>query len=200
MTQTTRAGYIAEGPFRGLPYRQAGVIYADPATQFQTRSERGKGRSAERHYRTMPLRDILALPVQDLCAEDCWLFLWITNPLTPKLMRFFDEWGFAFSGVAFTWVKTNPVGPGWHFGMGYGTRQNTERVYLGRRGSPPRCARNISELVFAPVEKPEGHSKKPPQVAWRIDRFAGDVPKVELFSRGKPRPGWWLWGDELGKH
>src|SRR5262249_7891212 len=40
-----------------------GAIVADPPWTFQTYSERGKGRSAERHYRCMTIEEIKALPV-----------------------------------------------------------------------------------------------------------------------------------------
>lgn len=39
------------------------VIYADPPWQFKTYSNKGKGRSAERHYPTMSKADIQRLPV-----------------------------------------------------------------------------------------------------------------------------------------
>ena len=39
------------------------VIYADPPWTFVTRSPKGKGRSAERHYGCMTIDDIMALPV-----------------------------------------------------------------------------------------------------------------------------------------
>lgn len=195
IAKLTRAGRLAEGPFRGLPYRDAGVIYADPATKFLTRSQKGQDRSPDKHYRTMTDAEILALPVGDLCREDAFLFAWTTNPKTLWIEKLMEHWGFRFSGVAFTWVKTNLKGPGFHIGTGYGTRQNTERCYLGRRGNPERMSRSVRELIFAPVRE---HSRKPPEAMWRIERLAGSVPKVELFSRSK-RPNWWYWGDEAGK-
>lgn len=51
------------------------VILADPPWAFRAWSDKGKGRSAEQHYPTMRLEDIKALPVADLAAGDCVLFL-----------------------------------------------------------------------------------------------------------------------------
>jgi N6-adenosine-specific RNA methylase IME4 len=44
------------------------------------RSPKGEGRSASNHYGVMSLDDIKALPVADLAAKDCALFLWATTP------------------------------------------------------------------------------------------------------------------------
>jgi len=39
------------------------IIYADPPWQFKTFSDKGKDRSAEKHYPTMTKVDIQRLPV-----------------------------------------------------------------------------------------------------------------------------------------
>lgn len=54
------------------------IIYADPPWAYRTYSKKGQGRSAESHYPTMCIEDIKALPVGELAAKDCTLFLWIT--------------------------------------------------------------------------------------------------------------------------
>ena len=57
------------------------VIYADPPWAYKVWSKKGKGCSAESHYPTMSIEDIKALPVGELAAKDCALFLWITFPM-----------------------------------------------------------------------------------------------------------------------
>ena len=54
------------------------IIYADPPWAYRTYSKKGQGRSAESHYPTMCIEDIKALPVGELAAKDCALFLWTT--------------------------------------------------------------------------------------------------------------------------
>jgi hypothetical protein len=49
--------------FSALPTGSFRVIYADPPRSFKTGSDKGKGRSAEKHYPSMPLDDIKAMPV-----------------------------------------------------------------------------------------------------------------------------------------
>ena len=63
------------------------VIYADPPWTFKTYSDKGKQRSAERHYDTNGLDAIKALPVERLAAEDCALFLWCINPEIPEALE-----------------------------------------------------------------------------------------------------------------
>ena len=157
------------------------VILADPPWAFRAWSNKGMGRSAEQHYSTMRLENIKALPVADLAAEDCVLFLWA------------EAWGFAYKTVAFTWVKENRKSPGLFWGLGYWTRANAEICLLATRGSPKRQSAAVHQVILSPVEQ---HSKKPDAVRERIVVLMGDVPRVELFAR-QETPGWDVWGNEV---
>jgi len=77
------------------------VIYADPPWTFKTWSETGKGRSAEQHYTCLSMQQIRELPVADLAADDCALFLWTTDPLLPQALDLIAKWGFTYKTVAF---------------------------------------------------------------------------------------------------
>ena len=46
-----------------LPKNKYNIIYADPPWTFKTRSQKGKGKSAEVHYSCMDIDDIYNLPV-----------------------------------------------------------------------------------------------------------------------------------------
>ena len=102
------------------------IIYADPAWRFNTYSEKGKGRSAERHYPTMAKEDIQRLPVNEIAAKDSVLFLWVTAPCLIEGIELITAWGFEYKTVAFTWVKQNKKSDGIFTGMGYYTRSNAE--------------------------------------------------------------------------
>jgi N6-adenosine-specific RNA methylase IME4 len=190
-----------------LPAVGAGAIMVDPAFRFATRSAKGQGRAPSRHYADMTIEEIAAVPVADMAADDAWLFLWIPAPHTPAIVPVMTAWGFSFSGLGFSWVKTtklavvtptsvmaakNAASP-WHTGMGYTTRKNTELCWLGRRGNPKRVSKGVHELIVAPVRE---HSRKPAAVYERIERYCGG-PYVELFAR-QHRPGWIVWGDQIG--
>jgi N6-adenosine-specific RNA methylase IME4 len=175
------------------PYR---CIVADPAWHWQSRSSKGEGRSAKRHYSTMSFDELAGMrPLIDRwTADDCALFLWSLNSVRQPALDLIAAWGFEFNTVAFTWAKQNPSGSGWHFGLGYWTRQNTEQCLLATRGRPLRLARDVPELLIAPRRE---HSRKPDEAYRRVERLVGG-PYLELFAREK-RPGWDCWGNETDK-
>ena len=87
--------------------RKFAVIYADPPWSFKVYSGKGKQRSADRHYDTASLEDIMALPVGNLAAPDCALLMWCVMPELPGALEVIKAWGFEYKTVGFTWVKTN---------------------------------------------------------------------------------------------
>lgn len=59
-----------------------GAICADPPWTFKTWSDKGKGRSAERHYSCMTPNEMAWIePQHRWAAPDCALFLWVTDPM-----------------------------------------------------------------------------------------------------------------------
>lgn len=186
-----------------------GCIMADPAWNFRSYvpvQNPQSSRAAERHYRTMSLDEIRALPVADIADRDCHLFLWATAPFLPDAIDLMGRWGFRYSTVAFYWAKMRraldgrqlrfiPAADGdFHLGMGFTTRKNVEICLLGRRGRAKRLARDVRELIVAPVRE---HSRKPDETYERIERYCAG-PYLELFARTE-RPGWTAVGDQAGK-
>lgn len=196
----------------GLPTNGFKAILADPPWHFKSytalqMANPGSRRDVERHYSTMSLNDIKALPVKDLASkEGCHLFLWATGPCLPDALATMEAWGFKYSTLAFTWVKLkrsfNPnqlrvlpsVDGDFHVGLGLTTRKNAEICLLGRRGSPRRLAKNIRELIVAPVRE---HSRKPDEIYQRIESYCSG-PYLELFGR-QQRDRWVVRGDEAEK-
>ena len=173
------------------------LIYADPAWTFKVWSEKGKGRSAERHYKTISKEDIQNLPVSDWCNDDAVLFLWVTAPCLEEGMELIQKWGFTYKTVGFTWVKRNKKSPGWFFGMGYYTRANAEFCLLATKGKPlKRFSRSVRQIVDEPVRE---HSRKPDCVRERIVKLFGDRTRLEMFARTKTT-GWDVFGDETDKY
>ena len=72
--------------------RKYGVIYADPPWSFRNWSARGTGRNAVSHYDCLNSDAIAALPIADLAADDCALFLWATDPLLPRAFELIEAW------------------------------------------------------------------------------------------------------------
>ncbi len=170
------------------------IIYADPPWSFKTYSDKGKERSAERHYPTMQKEDIQKLPVESIAAKDSVLFLWVTAPCLIEGIELITAWGFTYKTVAFTWVKQNKKSDGIFIGMGYYTRANAEYCLLAIRGKVlERKSHSVSSVVISHIER---HSKKPNEVRDRIVELFGDIPRIELFAREQSN-GWDCWGNEV---
>lgn len=180
--------YGAAGPLPAGPF---GCILADPPWTFRTWSAKGDGRSARRHYQTLTLEQIKALPVASVAARDCLLLLWSLNSMIPQALEVITAWGFTLKTVGFTWAKQTRRGR-WHVGTGYWTRQNTERVLLASRGKPKRLSAGVRELIVAPRSE---HSRKPQEQYAEIEALVAG-PYLELFARQR-QPGWTAWGDSL---
>lgn len=169
------------------------IIYADPPWRYKVYSKKGLGRSAESHYPTMSLEDIQALPVRDLAAADCILFMWTTIPLLRDSFSVMRAWGFDYKTVAFVWIKQNRKSDSLFWGMGHWTRANAEFCMLATKGHPKRKSAGVHQVIISHIEE---HSKKPDETRERIIRLVGDLPRVELFAREKT-DGWDAWGNEI---
>ncbi|HWD14315.1 MAG TPA: MT-A70 family methyltransferase [Pseudochrobactrum sp.] len=171
-----------------LPSRQYGAIYADPPWSFRTYANdnvapaRGK-----QPYSVMSLDDIKALPVADIAAKDCLLFMWTVSHLQAAAFDVAAAWGFQPVSLAFVWDKGR-------MGMGYWTRQETEICHLFKRGRPKRKSKGVRQLIKAPRRE---HSRKPDEVYERIEALI-DGPYLEMFAR-QAWQGWDAWGNETGK-
>jgi N6-adenosine-specific RNA methylase IME4 len=179
------------------------IIYADPPWSYDDKALNRGG--AERHYTTMTVEDICHLPVAEMAAENCVLFLWGTWPKLHESLRVVEAWGFEYKTCAFVWVKTNKrtntnqgaLFPQDNFdsfwGMGRWTRANSEFCLLAVKGKPGRESAGVHQIIYAPIAK---HSKKPQEARDKIIQLCGDLPRVELFARMVP-PGWEVWGNEV---
>lgn len=169
------------------------IIYADPPWSYRVWSEKGKGRSAENHYPCMDKHSIQELPVSDICAEDCVLFLWVTFPCLEEGVELIKSWGFKYKTCAFNWVKKNKKSDSWFWGLGYWTRANSEICLLATKGNLKRISAAVHQVIDTPVRE---HSRKPDEVRDRIVQLCGDLPRIELFAR-QHIDGWDCWGNEV---
>jgi N6-adenosine-specific RNA methylase IME4 len=169
---------------------------------FHAWSHRGEGKSACQHYRCQSLEEIIALPVDQLMAQDAALFLWVVQPMFPEALRVIEAWGFEYRTVGFVCLKMPktwseglfPLRIRPRMGLGYHTRSGSEQCWLALRGKGyKRQSMAVEQVLFAPIRE---HSRKPDEVAHRIDQLVGDIPRIELFAR-EQRPGWSAWGDQV---
>ena len=164
----------------GLPPSGFATILVDPPWPLQ---------SGEKHYRTMSLARIKALPVGALAARDAHLWLWTTNALLPKAYEVAEAWGFTVRSPL-TWVK-------FRLGLGgrYQLRNATEQLLFCTRGRAPLGSRSQPTWFNAPVQE---HSRKPAEQFAIIERVSPG-PYLELFARRRPESNqpWAVWGDQV---
>lgn len=169
------------------------IIYADPPWQYRVYSQKGQGRSAENHYHTMNIKDIMALPVDKIADKDCILFLWITFPCLKEGIEVMERWGFKYKTCGFNWVKRNKKKNTYFMGLGFWTRSNSEVCLIGTKGQPKRVSKSVSQICDARIME---HSRKPEEIRERIVELCGELPRIELFARDKVK-GWDSLGDEI---
>ena len=171
------------------------IIYADPPWQYKVWSRKGLGRSAESHYRTMNIEDIINLKgfINEISDENCILFIWVTYPCLKEGLKVIEQWGFQYKTCGFTWVKKNKKSNSWFWGMGYWTRANSELCLIATKGKIKRISKKVHQIIDTPIEE---HSRKPAIVRDKIIELVGDLSRIELFAREKV-PGWDVWGDEV---
>jgi N6-adenosine-specific RNA methylase IME4 len=139
----------------------------------------------------MKPEDIYSLPVQNIAADDCLLFLWATFPNLDIALETIRRWGFRYKTAAFVWVKRNRKTPSWFWGLGNWTRSNPEVCLLATRGKPKRADAHVHSVIDAPIGR---HSEKPAETRDRIVQLAGGGRYDRTF-RQKDRP----WLGRLGR-
>ncbi len=189
-------------PFEGLPRGHFKTVLADPPWAFNAWADSDKAHgTANSHYDTMQLEELLKLDVASLCAPDCVLFLWICWPNLLESLELIKQWGFVYKTCGFSWMKADvstlnmfsePIDA--YMGLGYWTRANSEVCLLATRGKPKRLNADVRQGIIAPRRE---HSRKPDGVHARIERLV-EGPFLELFARQR-RKNWTCWGNQLDR-
>lgn len=186
-----------------LPNEKYDVIYADPPwdyggkMQYDKTSIKSLNVGFERNifisaanfkYPTLKLKELKALDVNSIAADDCILFMWTTGPQMANSIELGKAWGFEYKTIAFVWDKQvhNP---------GRYTLSQTEFVLAFKKGRfpSPRGERNVRQLIS--VHRGE-HSEKPESVIDGITKMFPLQKKIELFARNN-YIGWDNWGLEI---
>lgn len=170
------------------------TIYADPPWQFQNRT----GKVAPEHkrltrYGTMKLEEIKQLPVLDVAAEKCHLYLWVPNALLPQGLEVMKAWGFEYK-TNIIWEKVRKDGMPDGRGVGFYFRNVTEILLFGIKGDKNRtldAGRSQVNLIRSIKRE---HSRKPDEFITLIESCSS-APYLELFARGS-REGWDMWGNQ----
>jgi N6-adenosine-specific RNA methylase IME4 len=196
---------------------KANIICADCPWPFSDKLTMSKTkRGAKSQYKTMSIKDIKALPVKDIAADDAVLVLWCPSSLLPEGLEVMKDWGFNFKQTHI-WVKTKKpkikalvksipnildfhsfiefINSFLNFGMGRLFRNTHEIALIGTRGKIYKYLEDKSQrsVHLFPSMK---HSKKPELLQDMLDKmFPSSTLKVEMFAR-RSRSGWICIGNE----
>jgi N6-adenosine-specific RNA methylase IME4 len=178
-----------------FPNKKYSVIYADPPWAPNNKSiggsknNRGIGGAAHQ-YSVMSVKDICELPVKNIAADDCLLFMWWLASMPKEAIAVVEAWGFKIKTMTcFSFLKQTSTGKDF-FGMGFYSRANQEQCLVARKGKSLVINHGINQNI---KEVYVGHSRKPDGAYEKIEAMCGGVPRIELFAR-RTRPGWDGWG------
>jgi N6-adenosine-specific RNA methylase IME4 len=171
-----RALELPRGPFD--------VIVVDPPWRYDKR----RGDPSHRGscpYPTMTVKEIAAMPIEELATKDAVLWLWITNAFLPVVWPIVEAWGFTYKTML-TWGKSK-------MGTGDWLRGKTEHCLMCVRGKPTINLTNQTTLLLADTR---AHSEKPNEFYAMVEALCPGS-KLELFQR-TPRENWIGHGNECG--
>ena len=105
-----------------FPNKKFEVLYADPPWDYGGKSQFDKTLNKNLNpdyqkriflstssfkYPTMKFNELVELPIKNITADNCILFLWSTNPHLEQAINLGKRWGFEYKTVAFVWNKMN---------------------------------------------------------------------------------------------
>ncbi len=170
------------------------VWLVDPPWQYSDSGATVDGSlgKAERHYPSMSIAEMCALPVAAHSTPNAVMFLWCTAPMlltTPGPREVIEAWGFQYKTQA-VWDKV--LG---NFGHYFHVRH--ENLLVCTRGSClPDCPVPSPDSILT-ERRSDMHSQKPESMRKIIQGLYTTGPYVELFAR-QQTPGWSAFGNDAG--
>jgi len=135
-------------------------------------------------YPTMTFAQIAALPIPQLAAVGCHVWLWTTNQTLYSAFKLIEAWDLTYL-APIHWIK--PSGCGTWFEH----RSQTLLFAYNQKCIFP-LARFRPNILYA---NPQRHSTKP-ACSYELIEAISPTPRLELFARRK-REGWDVWGNEV---
>lgn len=170
------------------------VIVVDPPWPYKSRrmvQKKGTHMAGiEDEYDTMTMKDMMELPIDNMCADNCLMYMWATGPKLKEAFMLLDAWNFKYSTVAYVWEKKSP-------NIGFYSLSSCEYVLVAKRGKAPPRNKNVNFRQFY-QEQRTTHSTKPEGIEDMIEKQFNlkGLNKIELFAR-RFRQGWDCVGNEL---
>jgi len=172
------------------------TILADPPWRFKGR----QGKLSPEYkgcfrYPTLPLKDIIAMPVKQLAASNAHLYLWIPVSMIHDGLVVMSNWGFTYK-TSITWEKIRKDGLPDGSGYGHYFRNSVEVILFGVKGSLPTTKASHCFPNIIRARKRE-HSRKPDE-QYRLIESCSPGPYLELFARHS-RKKWDTFGNQTKK-
>jgi N6-adenosine-specific RNA methylase IME4 len=172
-----------------LPTDKYRVLYADPPWSYGNSGIIGDtdhyGRVG-RHYPSMTIAELCALPIRDMVEDNAVLFMWVTSPLLAECFEVIRAWGFTYK-TSFVWDKVR-------HNFGHYNSVRHELLLVCTRGSCTPDAPTLYDSVQT-IERSDVHSEKPEAFREIIDALYPHGRRLELFAR-RDAAGWETWGNE----
>ena len=175
------------------------TILADPPWPFKGTGhwKRKKGYISKPPYPTMTLAEICALPVGNLAAEDCHLWLWTDNVNLHNGFHVMEAWGFKYL-APIHWIKPSGCGCWWI--------HRTQTMLFGYKKKCRFPLARFRPNLITTSRDPKRHSEKPEE-SYALIESVSQQSRLELFARkNKTEPtraqypnGYWgftYYGDE----
>ena len=186
------AGYnviLCDAPWNTKAGRQLqGYKMKDGKQTFQAVNNKARDLA----YPTMSVKEIKALDVKSISADDAHLFFWTTNQYLPHAFEIIKEWGFKYS-TTLVWAK-KPMGGG----LGGTFRITTEYLIFATKGSLKASDTIVGTWFEVKRKYVNGypcHSKKPDFFYELIEKVS-QGKSLEMFAR-EQRKGWDVFGNEV---
>jgi N6-adenosine-specific RNA methylase IME4 len=164
------------------------VIYADPPWQYDLEQTSPNLGGAIKHYNSMSIEELCALPIKDIAEKDAVLFLWITSPKLNLFLQLMEAWGFEYK-TSFVWDKVK-------HNMGHYNSVRHEFLLIGGRGKSTPDIKHLYDSVIS-IERSDKHSEKPVEFLDIIDKLYQHGNRIELFARQAKKDNWYFWGNEV---
>ncbi len=155
---------------------------ADPPWRFQNRT----GKMAPEHkrlsrYGTMPLEEIMELPVAQIVQDKAHLYLWVPNALIAEGLEVMRRWGFTYK-TNLVWYKIRKYGGPDGRGVGFYFRNVTELILFGTRGTNNRTLDPGRTQTNVIVSRRREHSRKQDE-QYELVEQCSPGPYLEMFAR-----------------
>ncbi len=190
---------LLSAEFSSFAGRTYDLVLADPPWPYE--GSKTKDQACGKHYESMSLYDLGAMPVRPLLAKRAWVFLWVTSPKMHLGVALLSLWGLHFRGVPYVWCKATQAGKiiGGQGARPSHVKPTTEFVICGGTHKTGRLLPILDEGQHQVVVAPRPgnvHSAKPPEVRARIEALFGPIRRLEMFAR-ESAPGWDSFGNQL---